>query len=62
MRSTRRGSRVSRRGVTASASTPELLVEQVVERLRAFGSDAFALRSLPVVDEGVAFQIPPELR
>jgi 4-hydroxy-3-methylbut-2-enyl diphosphate reductase len=49
-------------GVTASASTPELLVEDVVERLRALGGNAFELRSLPVVDEGVAFQIPPELR
>jgi 4-hydroxy-3-methylbut-2-enyl diphosphate reductase len=49
-------------GVTASASTPELLVEHVVERLRKLGDDGIALRSLPVVDEGVAFQIPPELR
>ena len=49
-------------GVTASASTPELLVEDVVDRLRSLRGDDFALASLPVVDEGVVFQIPPELR
>jgi 4-hydroxy-3-methylbut-2-en-1-yl diphosphate reductase len=49
-------------GVTASASTPELLVEGVVDRLRSLRGDDFALASLPVVDEGVVFQIPPELR
>jgi 4-hydroxy-3-methylbut-2-en-1-yl diphosphate reductase len=47
-------------GVTAGASTPERLVEQVVERLRALGANA--LSALPAVDEGVVFQIPPELR
>jgi 4-hydroxy-3-methylbut-2-enyl diphosphate reductase len=49
-------------GVTASASTPELLVEQVVERLRSLAGSEVVLRSLPKVNEGVAFQIPPELR
>jgi 4-hydroxy-3-methylbut-2-enyl diphosphate reductase len=49
-------------GVTAGASTPEVLVDEVVERLRSFGRGEVALRSLPPVDEGVAFQIPPELR
>ncbi len=53
---------VERVGVTASASTPELLVEQVIERLRSLRCGEVALRSLPTVDEGVAFQIPPELR
>jgi 4-hydroxy-3-methylbut-2-enyl diphosphate reductase len=47
-------------GVTAGASAPELLVEQVVERLRALGADR--VESLPEVDEGVVFQLPPELR
>ena len=47
-------------GVTAGASAPELLVEQVVERLRALGADR--VDSLPEVDEGVVFQLPPELR
>jgi 4-hydroxy-3-methylbut-2-enyl diphosphate reductase len=49
-------------GVTAGASTPERLVEQVVERLRALSRGALELRALPAVDEGVVFQIPPELR
>ena len=47
-------------GVTAGASAPELLVEQVVERLRALGADR--VDSLAEVDEGVVFQLPPELR
>jgi 4-hydroxy-3-methylbut-2-enyl diphosphate reductase len=47
-------------GVTAGASAPELLVEQVVERLRDLGADR--VDSLPDVDEGVVFQLPPELR
>ena len=47
-------------GVTAGASAPELLVEQVVERLQALGADR--VESLPEVDEGVVFQLPPELR
>jgi 4-hydroxy-3-methylbut-2-enyl diphosphate reductase len=49
-------------GVTAGASAPEVLVEQVVERLRALRGGGVALRSLPSVDEGIVFQIPPELR
>jgi 4-hydroxy-3-methylbut-2-en-1-yl diphosphate reductase len=49
-------------GVTAGASAPERLVQQVVDRLRALGRGPVALRSLPDVDEGVVFQIPPELR
>jgi len=48
-------------GVTAGASAPEVLVEQVVERLRAIDADA-QVDSLPAVDEGVVFQVPPELR
>jgi 4-hydroxy-3-methylbut-2-enyl diphosphate reductase len=49
-------------GVTAGASAPELLVEQVVARLRALAPDGFELSSLPHVDEGVVFQLPAELR
>ena len=41
---------------------PELLVQQVVERLRSLAGSEVVLRSLPKVNEGVAFQIPPELR
>jgi 4-hydroxy-3-methylbut-2-enyl diphosphate reductase len=49
-------------GVTAGASAPEVLVEQVVERLAALGGGAVQVDSLPAVDEGVVFQIPAELR
>ena len=47
-------------GVTAGASAPELLVEQVLERLREFGAER--VDSLAGVNEGVVFQLPPELR
>jgi 4-hydroxy-3-methylbut-2-enyl diphosphate reductase len=49
-------------GVTAGASAPEFLVEQVLERLRALCPDGFEIDSLPHVDEGVVFQLPAELR
>ncbi len=49
-------------GVTAGASAPEVLVEQVLERLRALRPDGFEIDSLPHVDEGVVFQLPAELR
>jgi 4-hydroxy-3-methylbut-2-enyl diphosphate reductase len=49
-------------GVTAGASAPELLVEQVIARLRALVPEGFELSSLPHVDEGVVFQLPAELR
>ncbi len=48
-------------GVTAGASAPERLVQGVVQRLRELAGDA-PVDSLPFVDEGVAFQLPPELR
>jgi 4-hydroxy-3-methylbut-2-enyl diphosphate reductase len=47
-------------GVTAGASAPEVLVEEVVERLRALG--ATRVDSLPAPNEGVVFQVPAELR
>jgi 4-hydroxy-3-methylbut-2-enyl diphosphate reductase len=47
-------------GVTAGASAPEVLVEQVVERLRRLG--ATRVDSLSAPDEGVVFQLPAELR
>ena len=49
-------------GVTAGASAPEILVDEVIDRLRALSSDDFSLGSLPHVDEGVVFQLPAELR
>jgi 4-hydroxy-3-methylbut-2-enyl diphosphate reductase len=49
-------------GVTAGASAPEVLVEQVVERLRALSPGGITLDSLPLVDEGMVFPLPSELR
>jgi len=47
-------------GVSAGASAPEVLVEEVVERLRRLG--ATRVDSLPARNEGVVFQLPAELR
>jgi 4-hydroxy-3-methylbut-2-en-1-yl diphosphate reductase len=49
-------------GVTAGASAPEVLVEQVVERLRSLAGGEVSVDSMPTVDEGVVFQLPAELR
>ena len=49
-------------GVTAGASTPEFLVQQVVDRLCALGGPETQVSSLEHVDEGVTFKLPVELR
>jgi 4-hydroxy-3-methylbut-2-enyl diphosphate reductase len=49
-------------GVTAGASTPEVLVEHVVARLQELASNEAAVHWQPRVDEGVVFQLPSELR
>jgi 4-hydroxy-3-methylbut-2-enyl diphosphate reductase len=49
-------------GVTAGASAPEELVQQVVERLEALSCGAATSSALPEVDEGITFQLPAELR
>jgi len=46
-------------GVTAGASAPDILVEQVIERLKQLG--AVSVRTLPGVEENVAFPLPREL-
>jgi 4-hydroxy-3-methylbut-2-en-1-yl diphosphate reductase len=46
-------------GVTAGASAPEVLVTEVVERLRALG--AVAVTTLMGAEEGVNFPLPKEL-
>jgi 4-hydroxy-3-methylbut-2-en-1-yl diphosphate reductase len=43
-------------GLTAGASAPDILVQQVIERLRAFG--AVSVRRLPGVQEDVEFPLP----
>jgi 4-hydroxy-3-methylbut-2-enyl diphosphate reductase len=46
-------------GVTAGASAPEVLVEQVVSRLRAWGGQA--VNEVPGIIEQVVFSLPKEL-
>ena len=46
-------------GLTAGASAPEILVQQVIERLRTLG--AVSVRSLPGVAETVHFPLPKGL-
>ncbi|HBT32389.1 MAG TPA: 4-hydroxy-3-methylbut-2-enyl diphosphate reductase [Pusillimonas sp.] len=46
-------------GLTAGASAPEVLVESVVARLKALG--AVSVRTLPGVEENVAFPLPKGL-
>jgi 4-hydroxy-3-methylbut-2-enyl diphosphate reductase len=46
-------------GVTAGASAPEVLVQQVVERLRALGAER--VRSLQGIEEKVTFSLPRAL-
>jgi 4-hydroxy-3-methylbut-2-enyl diphosphate reductase len=48
-------------GVTAGASAPELLVEQVVERLAKLAPEVTVAHQ-PEVDEGIVFQLPALLR
>ena len=43
-------------GLTAGASAPEILVRQVIERLRAMG--AVSVRTMPGVEEKVHFPLP----
>ena len=47
-------------GLTAGASAPEILVQQVVERLRKHG--AVSVRNVPGVEEKIHFPLPKGLR
>jgi 4-hydroxy-3-methylbut-2-enyl diphosphate reductase len=49
-------------GVTAGASAPEVLVERVIDRLRALAGGDCTVESQPAALESVVFQLPPELR
>ena len=51
---------VTRIGLTAGASAPEILVEQVSERLAEFGFND--QRDLDLIREDVRFTLPPELQ
>jgi 4-hydroxy-3-methylbut-2-enyl diphosphate reductase len=46
-------------GLTAGASAPDILVQQVIKRLRALG--ALSVRTLPGVEETVNFPLPKGL-
>ena len=47
-------------GVTAGASTPEAVVQAVIERLRQFG--ARSVERLATAEEDMVFQLPPVLK
>ena len=47
-------------GVTAGASTPEFLVQQVIQRLRELGGGE--VEEVDLVDEDVRFSLPAELK
>lgn len=49
-------------GITAGASTPDVLVQGVIDRLTELAGGKARLDSLPEVDEGVRFKLPRELR
>lgn len=49
-------------GITAGASTPDVLVQGVIEHLGTLAASPVELDSLPEVDEGVRFKLPRELR
>jgi 4-hydroxy-3-methylbut-2-enyl diphosphate reductase len=50
----------SRVGLTAGASAPDILVQQVIERLRAFG--AIAVRRMDGLTETIKFPLPKGLK
>ena len=49
-------------GVTAGASTPDVLVQGVIRRLEELSPNGATLDSLPEIVEGVRFKLPRELR
>jgi len=49
-------------GVTSGASAPEVLVTEVVERLKELAGGAARVHSLPEFDEGMVFKLPAPLR
>ena len=50
----------TRIGLTAGASAPDVLVRQVIERIRSLG--AVAVRHLPAIEETMKFPLPKGLR
>jgi 4-hydroxy-3-methylbut-2-enyl diphosphate reductase len=50
----------SRVGLTAGASAPEVLVKQVIERIKALG--AVSVRKMDGIEETVKFPLPKGLK
>ncbi|WP_233237682.1 4-hydroxy-3-methylbut-2-enyl diphosphate reductase [Bordetella sp. LUAb4] len=46
-------------GITAGASAPEVLVQQVIDRVKELG--AVSVRTMPGLEENIAFPLPKEL-
>jgi 4-hydroxy-3-methylbut-2-enyl diphosphate reductase len=46
-------------GITAGASAPEVLVQQVIDRVKELG--AVSVRTMPGLEENVAFPLPKSL-
>ena len=51
---------VARVGLTAGASAPEILVKQVIDRIKALG--AVSVRTMDGIEETVKFPLPKGLR
>ena len=51
---------VNRVGLTAGASAPDILVQQVIKRMRALG--ALSVRTLDGVQETIKFPLPKGLK
>jgi 4-hydroxy-3-methylbut-2-enyl diphosphate reductase len=47
-------------GLTAGASAPEILVRQVIDRIKVLG--AVSVRKMPGIEETVKFPLPKGLR
>ena len=50
----------SKVGLTAGASAPEILVNQVIERIKALG--AVSVRKMPGIEETIKFPLPKGLK
>jgi 4-hydroxy-3-methylbut-2-enyl diphosphate reductase len=49
-------------GVTAGASAPEVLVQEVISKLKEWGGDTTSIRENQGIEEKVVFSIPKELK
>jgi len=49
-------------GVTAGASAPEVLVQEVIEQLKIWGGETTDVRENKGIEEKVVFSIPKELK